>query len=102
MASTILSVTVFKGLAPEPISLRLSQGAQTLFQTEKDRSFKIKFEKLLPGFTYTLLIRGKNPRNEGAFTTFDLTTDEISLLIPDDSHVEEKGDQYLVTYVFTV
>lgn len=101
-ASTTLTVTVFGGVAPEPIDITLYKDADILVSEQHPQSFSRTFTGLGSGSIYSLYIAGKNPLTPQGATKCELTTDEISIHPPDEAPALKKGKQYLVEFHFTV
>lgn len=99
---TTLSVTVFGGVPPQPIDVRLFKGTQVIFESQEPKSFTKTFDNLKSGSVYSLFITGRNPLTANGATKCELTTDQISLHPPDQTPALRTRKQYLVEFHFTV
>ncbi len=98
MATTTLTVTVFNGIPPLSIQVRLFKDEVLVEEFEKPNSFSKTFENLHG--EYYLNIAGYNPKGEGR-TDLTLTKEEIVLHPPDDSPFTSTGIEYSVDFNFT-
>jgi hypothetical protein len=111
LTTTTLTITIYGGLAPEPIDVTLYQGSIKFFNQSYagPSPFIIPFMDLVSGL-YGLYINGKNPLNpdgtintSSAATKCEITTNNITLMPMSDQNPElKKGAQYMIEYHFTV
>ena len=108
MTTTVLKITVFGGVAPQPIDVILYSDGNQIFRNQFGTSCSIPFDDL-PEALYGLFINGRNPvdpsglPNPNAATICELSTDNISLMPTSDPNPDiEHGIHYLVQYHFTL